>query len=498
MKKTICLKKYEPFSFINELIKYTSVYKYILLALIKYNGYILNKDNAYEILSDLRDIISENEIEIPEFLTQDHKEAGFDYGWPSRFDTWYKLAKELGFVYYEMNAPIEFSQAGIQLVKSIEPEYSHLENQVFLNALVKYERDNPFRCVLNSNKPLILLLQVIQELKLLEDGKSPGLSILEIPLLLCWHDNDYKALATLINHIRKQNGYTPSEDIIYEKCKILLDVNTIRGEKRFKKSNILREMPDEFIRKMRLTGLVSLRGCGRFIDVNTFEIEKINYCIKQYSKSSTGFSTKREYFEYMKNIDANLVSIKTLKVVNLTEKEKLFQKWVNNFSFETIKNELLIVCNSRKSSKDEILKYISEPVRFEFLTALSLAKVYQNLKIQANYNIDDEGLPTSFAPGGGADIICKDELGNILFEVTLLTGTQQNIREMPAIHRHLEDVLQKSPNSFSVMLCPRPHIDTISYSEWLKDKKKIIIAIYSIDDYITNLDNQQNIRQYIK
>jgi len=30
---------------------------------------------------------------------QSHKEAGFDKGWASRFDTWFKIAKELGFVY---------------------------------------------------------------------------------------------------------------------------------------------------------------------------------------------------------------------------------------------------------------------------------------------------------------------------------------------------------------------------------------------------------------
>ena len=34
---------------------------------------------------------------------QNNKEAGFEKGWPSRFDTWYKLPKEFGFLFYEMN-----------------------------------------------------------------------------------------------------------------------------------------------------------------------------------------------------------------------------------------------------------------------------------------------------------------------------------------------------------------------------------------------------------
>jgi len=60
---------------------------------------------------------SENDTkEIIENSPQQHKEAGFERGWPSRFDTWYKMAKELGFIYYEMNKPIEFSGSGLQLV----------------------------------------------------------------------------------------------------------------------------------------------------------------------------------------------------------------------------------------------------------------------------------------------------------------------------------------------------------------------------------------------
>ena len=49
-----------------------------------------------------------------------HKEAGFPKGWPSRFDTQFKLMKALGFVYYKMNEPIRFSQTGDYLAASVE------------------------------------------------------------------------------------------------------------------------------------------------------------------------------------------------------------------------------------------------------------------------------------------------------------------------------------------------------------------------------------------
>jgi hypothetical protein len=495
MKKIMLEKEYEPLNLIDRSMCFMEAYKYSLCILLKYNHQILKREIVQYIYIELNDLISESELKIPAML-QHHKEAGFDKGWTSRFDTWYKFAKELGFVYYEMNKPIEFSQSGMQLVKSIEPEFAHTENQVFLNAFVKYERNNPFRRVLNTNKPLILLLQTIQELKRVYGNKSAGISRLEIPLLLCWRDGDHKALATLVQHIRAKYGFTSSEDIIYEHCKILLNVTTLQGENRFKKINIFREMPDDFIRKMRLTGLISIRGNGRFIDFNNLEAEKIKYCLEHYAEILPEFETGKKYFNYMKEIDTNLVSIEAAVISAVTEREKLFQKWVDTFSLETLKEELIIVSNPRGNCKNDVLKFISEPVRFEFLTALSLAKTYSELKVEANYIIDDEGLPTAFAPGGGADIICYDNFGNILFEVTLLTGTQQNIREMPAIQRHLEEIIKTVPDSFSVMICPRLHNDTISYSKWLKDTKNLIVIVLETKTFVDSLGVNKSAREY--
>jgi hypothetical protein len=47
---------------------------------------------------------------------QNHKEAGFERGWVSRFDTWFKIAKELGFVWYFLQEKIVFSESGRMLL----------------------------------------------------------------------------------------------------------------------------------------------------------------------------------------------------------------------------------------------------------------------------------------------------------------------------------------------------------------------------------------------
>src|SRR3989339_634418 len=156
-----------------------------------------------------------NEIELNETETekvfsdnpQSHKEAGFDKGWPSRFDTWFKIAKELGFVFYKNGQKIRFSEIGLKLVDNEHPEF---EQQAFLNAFVKYQSNSPFRRVLNENVPLILLLEIISKLNKDPDLNGSGISKLELPLVIFWKDNDSEELYKLIKGIRKKHGYDPS------------------------------------------------------------------------------------------------------------------------------------------------------------------------------------------------------------------------------------------------------------------------------------------------
>jgi len=198
-------------------------------------------------------------------------------------------------------------------------------------------------------------------------------------------------------------------------------------------------------------------------------------------------------------IDANLVSIEAQAIVAESEKERLLNSWINRFELDELKEELLITSKLSKTrcySNHEVLKYISEPTRFEFLTAIALKKAFPVLRVVPNYNTDDEGLPTSFAPGGGADIVCYDNRGNILFEVTLLTGTQQNIREMPAIARHLSECVMKYSDSFSVMICPRAHSDTLEYAKFVKYKDNLDITVLETQAFVDTLGVYANAREY--
>lgn len=436
----------------------------------------------------------EDTIEIIRNSPQQHKEAGFDKGWPSRFDTWYKFFKELGLVYYEPNERIRISEAGNKLVMATQEGYEHLETQVFLNAFVKYQRKNPYLKVLNSNKPLILLLKTIKELKARFGNESAGVSISEIPLFICWKDDNYLALADKITEIRRTYGFTPSDEVIYDICKEIMDFSD-EDEKRFKISNITHEMPDEFIRKMRLSGVITIRGMGRFVDINSLESEKVDYIIANYS-DVIDFDDKETYFNYMSTIDYELVSTDKEIIPTNEEKYHLFSRWVDKFEMETLKEELNVLCNSKAKSFNDVFKYISEPLRLEFLTALALQKKFADIVVNPNYAVDDEGLPTSYAAGGIPDIVCKDKQGNVLFEVTMIVGAQQCIREMNAITRHLQETVATEPDSFSVILAPRIHEDTTRFAQFVKFQNNLDIATLDISQFVSSLDTYTSIRNY--
>jgi len=407
---------------------------------------------------------------------QSHKEAGFGKGWPSRFDTWFKIAKELGLVWYWPNEEIKFSESGKMLLDKEKPEN---ELMVFANAFAKYQRQNPFRRVLNKNVPLILLIQTIKLLNNDPSYNGTGISRLEIPLLLCWQNDNAEDLYREIKNLRKKYGYSPSNEVILELCYSLLN-ETKRDD-----DSILGDYPDDFIRKMRLTGLFSLRGGGRFIDINTKEIATVNYILENYI-SYPEFTSEKDFFNYIGKVDIGLITTLSVYRAPVKTTKAELEKWVNHYEWEIIKNEMLNLAQ-KKSSEDDILRVIEQPLRLEFLTSLAILKKLPNVIVKPNFVSDDEGLPTSFASGGSPDIECLEDHDTILVEVTLLTGTQQHIRESFSVHRHLEEYTKNGIKSYSIFISPKSFIDTERYFNFIK-KDGLEVRIFDIDRFVNNLE----------
>lgn len=418
---------------------------------------------------------------------QSHKEAGFSRGWPSRFDTWFKFAKELGFVFYAPGESVEFSDIGAKLARDGLAEF---QQQAFLNAFAKYQRHNPFRRARNENAPLLLLLSVIERLNKDADFNGAGISVLELPLLLYWKDADADKLYRRIKRLRIEHGYSPSWEVIVDICRneIMQGADIKRSAK-----SIMNDYRDEFVRKMRLTGLVSLRGGGRFVDINRNERKKARYVMKKYARHRR-YETEREYFDYVSEVDRNLVAL-AAKAVSQTAHDKFLSKWNALYPWQTIKAEMLALARGHLS-KDDVLKYLSSPVRLEFLTALAIKSRMPAVAVRPNYPVDDEGLPTSTAAGNRGDIECVERgVDGVLVEVTMLQGAAQARSEAWPIERHLTDFQKRLPGAMCRFVAPRIYADTASQVGWLLDTKQLLVVSQTIHEFVRHLDAKSPLYQ---
>jgi len=436
------------------------------------------RNSEYVAIFNGDDEFTDKQLEdIIESSPQKHGEAGFDYGWPSRFDTWYELLKEFGFLSYSFNSVIKITEAGKYLLGAVintPPNHNLWEynedtiQSAMLNAMVKYQIDNPFCKNSNHNKPLILLLQTIELLKtrITYNGISRG----EISFLICWPNNNSEELATYIADFRKDFGFSASDEQIYDRCLSLLGVGH-ESEKRFKMSQITGEAVDEYIRKMRITGIISLRGNGRFIDENTFEESKIQYILSHYSSSKSFTENDGSlYIDYMGLMDKNLIfKAEEANPGLVTARKKALAEYSDLYDDAKLTDELDITCTKR-NSHDDMLKLIEKPTRFEFLISVLLCKKYGIDVVSPNYSVDDEGLPTHTAGGGEPDIVCEDLQTIMLVEVSLMLGRSDQINnEIIPIQRHIKEFDNPAlKDKDAIFVAPRIHPDTYLASRYAR------------------------------
>ena len=188
-------------------------------------------------------------------------------------------------------------------------------------------------------------------------------------------------------------------------------------------------------------------------------------------------------------MDENLVSV-IAKPVTAEEQDQYLKKWIGVYSWEIIREEMLNLAD-KHLTKDEILKYLSNPVRLEFLTALAVKSKFPNVKVIPNYPVDDEGIPTSTAGGVGntGDIECYENVNGILIEVTMSEGRIQTVMEVWPIARHLQEFGKKTKNSMCYFVAPSIFTDSVRQIEYLKEKDNISIYPKTIKEFLEHLDS---------
>ena len=187
----------------------------------------------------------------------------------------------------------------------------------------------------------------------------------------------------------------------------------------------------------------------------------------------------------------NLFAINPI-VANVEQNAKFLQNWVDIYDWDNIKSELDILSTRNKTSKDEILKFLSNSVRLEFLTALAIKSKLPEVRVIPNYPCDDEGLPISTASGIGSqgDIECFEQSNAILVEVTMAEGASTNhdgsLANQSTFRGFLKiNILQ---NSQCVFIAPSIFRDSERQINWIKSEENLVIRPYKINDFISYLE----------
>lgn len=363
---------------------------------------------------------------------QKHKQAKYNYGWSSRFKTHVQILNEFGFCYIELGKKIELSPTGKLLIKyykngnRIESKFDEsAEHSAYLMGFAKYQISNPWRSNTVELNMLSLFLRTIQYMN--TNFQSKGISRGELSLFICWPNNNHVELANYIKQYREKYGFNSSSEKMYPYCMNLMesDAEKIVFQKAtdsfmsikntdYKPEKIFFETPDEILRKLRESQLVSLRGNGHFVDINHLEDEKIIYIINNINemKVFSGEHAKQDYFKYMGEIEVGL-SFGNDESQEKTRKKVIARdKALRNFAIKMDWDELLeesLITIGKKHSLHPILREINKPTRMEFLVSIVLKKALPSSVVIPNYKFDDEGIPYNTASGGGADIVISDK-----------------------------------------------------------------------------------------
>ena len=458
-----------------------------------------------------------------------HKDKGWNGGWESRIHTQFNFLNELGLVRVIKGKKIKISDNGKLMIKTYENGYpiedkfdETYEQSAFLNAFSKYQINNPYRKNTISVNFFPLVLNVIKYLD--EKYNYKGITRQELTFIISWENNDYKTLAELIYQFRQEFKFEASNEVVYEHAMNLMDDSTPndilipatkafieRKKNDYKFDKLIVETPDEVIRKLRLTMLISLRGAGTFIDINSNEKNKIDHILNNYSMN-INFSNEEDYFDYMGTIDEDL-NFKQESEESEEEKsikEKAIEDWAkeNNWDFyrDEIKN---VFKNGKNGTQNEVLKYIKSTVRLEFLIAVIIKKALPNLKVIANYKADDQGIPFKTAPGGnskniGADIDVYERNIHALLEPTIATSKSfQCEHEITSIRNHLIGSANSDINDekdykewFALFIAPFIHREVGNQVAVEKGVSGVDIYPWSCDDFVEFSQNVKSIKDY--
>lgn len=473
-------------------------YKSILTAVKPFVGQILDDTTLLKIVSSLylNGIVSSENIIINEASTIDsiqnavievnrtrRADGGFPAGYQSRFWTYMRTLSEMGFVYAQYNNPLCYSQISYLL---IENEID--EQEAFSIQAMKYNRQSPYRNVLNDFNYFKFILEILKQ--------RERISYEQFVVSTFSNNGDVNEYIELI----EKNSFANINQV--------LTFVRQRYGTRLNQQTILRDYPDVVLRLLIICGFVSVQYQGNvFIFRNIANDKYINELLSvSITITNLEKGNAHLYFEKLETFNRPLLNIvyqyrKVFPEINGFEYTKKVKRIIDIYEL----NEDILVEGIKyigsKHNKIPVFKYIAEPLKLEFYLSLILAMKYgKEYAIKPNYKADYIGLPISHAPGNKGDIEVFSQTLYWLIEVTLIRNkTQQLNSETTSVIRHFreDNKISKYTTKYLSFVAPYIHEDTSEFYSYciimhkIKEQR-LHLKPYIIEDFVSTTLAKKN------
>lgn len=394
------------------------------------------------------------------------------------------------------------------------------DEELFTRFLLRWQYPNPIEAGYSGFdiKPFIAVLHLIREVnnRWQSLGNDPvGLSKEEYRLfaLSLQTQNDiHGAVEQIIefrNRSKSMSGRERTDFINSFTRQRVISIFGYTSEETLRKhTGNLKDYADSSLRYFRISGLIALRGSGRYVDIAADKKAEVDSIINTLSLSSVDFNTAEDYLAYlgdlsydlpwqneadMRNISENLTSVLeseaeetaiTFDTTELENKTLPQQVTLLKDKINEVRIEKLRLLRHDLNALDEAIDKLSNitnsryetvtarpSLDFEWFASRALMVLNDAIRIDPSYKVGDDGLPTGFR-GNTSDIECEYESFGLTVEVTLLNGRDQWYAEGQPVMRHLrdfEDQLAGEKEAFCIFVAPYIHRDTLNQF-WTSNK----------------------------
>lgn len=377
---------------------------------------------------------------------------------PMRGRTSFKPLQKFGFAML-VDGKIKISDAGEQFLSE------NVDRDIFLRCLLKWQLPNPLDkhgfpqqygyCI----RPFMGVLMLIREVNRLcreagENAKGIGWDEFGIfGLTLTDHENINTTAREIMCYRADAAGASAQENIL----------NLAREYRAQYNLKHIRDFTDNAIRYFRMTDMITVRGSGRYVDIEPLRNAEMKFLANKFSAEPNMDLAvdEKAYSEQLGN--PRVPELPPRASSALDEAARIRENMQREMLRREKIRENIAQLMALSKGRDAGL-FMKPSVQLEHQATMGLMALDDAVSITPNYPVGSDGLPMSHAPGGKPDIECQYDNFALICEVTLSKSRDQWIREGQPVMRHLRDFedRHKGKEAFGVFIAPVVHRDTVN------------------------------------